>query len=243
MLRQLLLLSTSGIKLYSKVFIGDETKQLSGLITAMLDFCEKKTGLPMSYVEMSKIGVAIAKDSKRKLICCLIIDKQDGREFGRLIAQMMLEEFLRMYPNARHTDDFTGFNTKISEVIWGSIHPILDSLIEQHRGVQLALLTSGDSIKHATHQIDKLGLLANLQALLRVATNIMASQNDQPLSMEIKGVKNRIIISRIERTTFIVACRNSVDERLTNLQVEATAQLLKTVLVIGSNIQDVWKIR
>eukprot|EP00954_Amorphochlora_amoebiformis_P029770 1393645-Amorphochlora_amoeboformis.AAC.2 len=71
----------------------------------------------------------------------------------------------------------------------------------------------------------------------------MASQNDVPQSMEIKGAKNRVIISRIERTTFIVACRNSIDERRTNLQVEATAQLLKTVLVIGSNIQDVWKIR
>uniref|UniRef100_A0A6V3TZI3 Uncharacterized protein n=1 Tax=Lotharella globosa TaxID=91324 RepID=A0A6V3TZI3_9EUKA len=243
MLRQLLVFSTSGMKFYSKVFIGDEKKQLSGLITAMLDFCEKKTGLPMSYVEMAKIGVAIARDNNRRLICCLIIDKQDGREFGRLIAQMMLDEFSRMYPAARPSDDFSAFNTKISEVIWASIHPILDSLIDQHKGVQLALLTSGDSIKHATHQIDKLGLLANLQALLRVATNIMASQNDLPLSMEIKGLKNRVIISRIERTTFIVACRNSIDERDTNLKVEATAQLLKTVLVIGSNIQDVWKIR
>eukprot|EP00468_Gymnochlora_sp_CCMP2014_P004574 CAMPEP_0167760432 /NCGR_PEP_ID=MMETSP0110_2-20121227/11586_1 /TAXON_ID=629695 /ORGANISM="Gymnochlora sp., Strain CCMP2014" /LENGTH=192 /DNA_ID=CAMNT_0007646949 /DNA_START=269 /DNA_END=847 /DNA_ORIENTATION=- len=192
---------------------------------------------------MNRIGVAIAKDAGRKLICCLIIDKQDGREFGRLIAQMMLDEFVKMYPSARHTDDFSGFNTKISEVIWSSIHPILDNLIEKHRGVQLALLIVGDSIKHATHQIDKLGLLANLQALLRVATNIMASQNDLPLSMEIKGHRNRVIISRIERTTFIVACRNSIDERLTNVQVEETAQLIRTVLVIGSNIKDVWKIR
>ncbi len=243
MLRQLLILSASGVKLYSKLFIGEETKQLSGLISTMLVFCEKKTGLPISYVELSRIGVAIAKDDKRKVICCLIIDKEDGREFGKLIAQMMLDEFLKMHPSARHTDDFSNFNYKISEVIWSSIHPILDNLIDQNRGVQLALLTSGDEIKHATHQIDKWGLLANLQALLRVATNIMASQNDLPLSMEIKGVKNRIILSRFERTTFIVACRNNIDERLTNVKVEEAAQLLKTVLVIGSNIRDVWKIR
>eukprot|EP00954_Amorphochlora_amoebiformis_P029771 1393645-Amorphochlora_amoeboformis.AAC.3 len=129
----------------------------------MLDFCEKKTGLPMSYVEMNKVGVAIAKDSRRKLICCLIIDKEDGREFGRLVAQMMLDEvsspvyapighFLKMYPNPRHTDDFSGFNTKISEVIWGSIHPILDTLIEKHRGVQVSrvIITTARCVKTNT---------------------------------------------------------------------------------------------
>ena len=121
--------------------------------------------------------------------------------------------------------------------------PVLDMLVQSHYGVVRAMLTSRDSIKHSTSPVDRLGLLANLQALLRVATNVMATQNDYPLSLEIRGRRDRMILHRWKQTTLIVVAKNSVDEAEISQKVRKTAALLRTVLVTGSNLQDSWSIR
>jgi len=150
------------------------------------------------------------------------------------------DQFVGMYPNARENDDFDEFNTRLPEIIFSSIQPVLDGLLD-HKRIQMALLTNrnGDSLKYSTHEVDKLRLLANLQAYLRVATDIMAGPDDRPMKMDIKGAKNRLVLSRITGATLIVACDNSetVEENLeTDEEVQHAEKLLSTVLNTAAHI-------
>lgn len=67
--------------------------------------------------------------------------------------------------------DFSGFNHKISDAIRSAIRPALDALTGV-RGVQTALLVSGDTMLCATQDVDKVGVVANLEALFGIASDI-----------------------------------------------------------------------
>ena len=85
--------------------------------------------------------------------------------------------------------------------------------------------------------------MANLQALLRVATNVIATQNDYPLVLELRGTRHRILLHRWKQTTLIVMAKNSIAEAQVSAKVREAAELLRTVLITGSNLQDSWGIR
>jgi hypothetical protein len=54
MLHSILVISTSGIVLFHKEFThgGSKSKQIGGIITAMMKFSVTKTGLPVAYIQM-----------------------------------------------------------------------------------------------------------------------------------------------------------------------------------------------
>jgi len=246
MLRNLIIISSSGIVLFSKEFIRAVAKprMIGGLITAMLDFSEQRTGLPVSFIDLSTVGVAVCSNPACKVICALFYDIEDGHEFGKLIASEILHSFVSTYANdgkidPNEQDEFAAFNYKISETIRNAVKPVLDNL-HQQRGITLALLTSGDAITHSTLDVDKIGVLANIQALLNVSGEIMNAKNDSLSRIVLKGDRTSVMLIRIERTSLVVVCKNSVKQEIIDTEINKAVSLLHKVIVVASNLQDVW---
>jgi len=241
MLRNLLVVSTSGIVLFEKSFVkAKQPGQLGGVISAMLEFSQLRTGLPVSYIELSNVGCAISTNSGAKIICALFHDVKDGAEFGRLICGEILSTFIQNYSSKfplegklNIQEQFSDFNSKIAEIIRNSVKPVLDRL-RVKRGIVNCLLTSGDSLHYSTDEVDKLGVLANHQALVGYAHEIMAVQSDLPLQITLTSKDTSLVLHRIERASLVVVYHKGVDCRP---DIEHTAQLLKKVLVMASNLQ------
>lgn len=51
-------------------------------------------------------------------------------------------------------------------------HMIYASTVQAHRGITKALLVSGDLVTSSAAELDQLGVLANLQALISLATDV-----------------------------------------------------------------------
>lgn len=88
MLRNLLIVSSSGIVLFAKDFTSalSQPRLLGGLITAMLKASVIRTGYPVSLIEFDNVAVAIQSDSKCKVSCSLFYDKEDViRDNGRCV--------------------------------------------------------------------------------------------------------------------------------------------------------------
>jgi len=83
-------------------------------------------------------------------------------------------------------------------------------------------------------EVDKLGVLANHQALVGCAHEIMAVQSDLPLQIVLTSKETSLVLHRIERASLVVVYHKSSDCRA---DIEHTAQLLKKVLVMASNLQ------
>jgi len=245
MLRNVLLISSSGIVLFSKEFIKAVTQpgMIGGLVAAMLDFSTQRVGIPVSYIALSTVGVSIQTNVNARVTCALFHDINDGQDFGKLIATEILNAFISMYsaqleektPNA--VDSYSDFHLKITEVIRNSVRPVLESLAEQ-RGIDLCVLTSGDSVMHATGDIDKLGVLANHQALWGSATDIMASKNDVVSGITLKGLQTTTVLKRLERSSLIVMYSNNVNSGVCDNEISKAARLLGRILNMLSNLQD-----
>jgi hypothetical protein len=214
--------------------------QLGGILTAMLKFSIQRTGLPVSYIELESTGVAICGSDR--LTCVVFHDSSDGAEFGRLMAQELLFSFTNSYSSelqdskVNSPDLFSEFNGKIASIIRNSTRPVIDALADQ-KGISLVLLTTSDHIVHSTSEVDNLAVLANHQALLNVATDLMAAQNDVPLSLTLKARKTTLFVQRIERATLVVVYKNSVDIAALQKEIDKTAHLLRKVLVMASNLK------
>lgn len=99
----------------------------------------------------------------------------------------MLQEFSSdLVHFGRNLKDFHGFHNKIADVIRNSIYPVLVQcnlieiarlfvymLVQGNRGILKALLVGENgSIVSPSSEIDQLGVLANLQALTGLCTDI-----------------------------------------------------------------------
>jgi hypothetical protein len=245
MLHTVIFISSSGIVLFEKEFINGILKpgQLGGIITAMLKFSIQRTGFPVSYIELSNVSVAIESDDKGRVTCAVFHDSSDGAEFGKLMAKELLFGFVSNYiqelsqeSKINSPDLFDDFNGKIAGLIRSATRPVLDSLAEI-RGINLVLLNTADQLTYSTVEVDKLAVLANHQALLNVAQDLMAAQNDIPLAITLKSRRTTLFLQRIERSTMVVVYKNSVDANQTQKEIERTAQLLRKVLVMASNLK------
>jgi len=244
MLRNVIIMTSSGIVLFSKEFVSAVGKPslIGGIITAMLDFSEQKTGLPVAYIELKNVCLAVSCDATHKVSCALFCDVSDGAEFSQIVCKELLDCFVETYATQleqkqqSNVDVYADFYVKIADVIRGAVRPVLDQFQLSQRGIQQALVISGDTIIHSTTDVDKLSVLANHQALLALGSETMASKNDVANAVELKGDTTTVSIQRIERASFVVVYRNNVPS--CRAEIAKTALLLKQVLVTASNLQD-----
>eukprot|EP00455_Lapot_gusevi_P041811 TRINITY_DN4890_c0_g5_i1.p1 TRINITY_DN4890_c0_g5~~TRINITY_DN4890_c0_g5_i1.p1 ORF type:complete len:250 (+),score=51.87 TRINITY_DN4890_c0_g5_i1:139-888(+) len=246
MLRNLIVISSSGIVLFSKEFLNSiaQPRLIGGLVTAMLDVSINRTGLPVAYIELSNVAIAVVSNIEAKVTCAVFLDRDDGCSFAKLITRELLYAFIQQFSTVLEKGvlslaDFSGFNAKITEVIRNSVRPVLDHL-QQQRGIQMALLVSGDTIIHSTAEVDKVGVLANLQALLGLATDLMYLKNDVPLSITMHSRRSRLVIRKVERSILVVVCKTSANQKKCDEVISKAARLTQRILILVSNLQDVW---
>jgi len=96
---------------------------------------------------------------------------------------------------------------------------------------------------HSTNEVDKLGVLANHQALLGCSTDIMNAKNDVPLSVTMKGDRTTTVLRRIERHSLVVVYSNAANIASCDSEIDKAAKLLSRVLNMLSNIQDMIHVR
>lgn len=244
MLRNVIIVTTSGIVIFSKEFIKSDIKPslLGAIVTAMVDFSIQRTGMAVSYIEMSSLGVAVSYNTVAKVIC--IVDVEDGPEFTKLIAGEILVAFSSTFMNQLEErinlfDKFSPFNSKIGEVIRQSVRPVLENLSNQ-KGILLALLTSGsgDSVIYSVQDVDKISILAPHSRLLDLANDIMGNQSDAPASIEMRNEKTTLCLFRIIRSSFIVVFKNNVNSKGESCKrgIDEAAVLIRKLLVMASNL-------
>ena len=183
----------------------------------MVEFSTQTTGLPVQYIELTNgrfnrmqhafnmllfpvVAVTIVSNDLAKVFCALICDREDGYDFGKLIATQALLAFISQYstdlgkvgPNLR---DFRGFENKIPEILRNAVKPVLfrcktqtpkatrvnscvlHVLVQEDPGVVKCILMTEDSTIHSTAAIDQLDAISNLQGLLGSAAEISELQN------------------------------------------------------------------
>ncbi|OQR97496.1 hypothetical protein THRCLA_06929 [Thraustotheca clavata] len=215
MIRNVLLMATSGLVLFSKEFANAiaQPRLIGSLLTAMVEFSIKTTGVPVSFMEFTTVAVSIVTNENAKVFCAMFYDVADGPKFGAFIATEFLKAFIEEYArdlgNLGHNlRDFHGFHYKISQVIRDSIKPIL-AMLQQERGIQKAILVTEDSVTHTTSEVDQLGVLVNLQSLRNLASNMMAFVGDNAHSVTIQAARNcSIQVSSIETNATLVVAYN-----------------------------------
>jgi hypothetical protein len=70
---------------------------VGSLLTAMLEFSLVTAGMPVSYIELSGLGVTIVGSEATKVFCALFQDREDGADFGKLLATEILNAFQDEY--------------------------------------------------------------------------------------------------------------------------------------------------
>jgi hypothetical protein len=278
MIRNVVIMSTSGIVLFTKEFAqGVEHPRLVGsLLTAMLDFSTRLTSAPITYIELTHVAVSIVgvslagaaggsaaapggsgggggsgSGSEARLYCALVHDRDDGAEFGRLIAQQVLHAFVETYGGGgagggpsklagglgHNLKDFDGFHFKIAEVLRNAVKPVL-ALLQQQRGVQAALLVTDEKVAHAVGgDVDQLGLVANLQAVLSVASDLMAAVGDSPQELWLdvsRTARVLVFCMPAERATLVLQCRKAVPHARSEAAIASALHLLRRVCRLGA---------
>lgn len=244
MLRNLIIVSHAGLVLYSKEFVRGvgNPNMVGGLIVAMSTFSQQRTGLPASYIELSSVSVSICESTTHKVRCALFYDSSEGQDFGAVIARELLQEFIGTYGQQgkiSNLTDFSGFNVKVSETIRNSVRPVLEDL-QLERGINMCMLTSGEQIVHATDEVDRISVLANVQALMGMAQDVMAQKQDVPQQMTFRGARTTIHLVRLRESNLVVVSKNSISPELCQRSIDKAAKLLLKVISMASNLQDSW---
>ncbi|GBG31107.1 Hypothetical Protein FCC1311_073282 [Hondaea fermentalgiana] len=219
MLRNVLVISSSGLLLFSKEFVNaaEQPRLLGSVITAMLEKAKQTTGLQLSYMEFSKLAITIVGNEPKTVFCVLFHDCDDGEEFGKLLATEILGAFLNNYRNdlksiGLNQNAFQDFQFQLSSVIQDTGRPVLDEL-KRNRAVVLALLVKedprvGDScISYSTGEVDQFGVLANLKPLISAATDIMSLRQDSANAVWLESTPtraSRLLVQKVVVGTYLV---------------------------------------
>ena len=105
MLRNVLIIATtSGLPLFSKEFLNAvaQPRLIGSLLTAIMEWAVRTTGMPVTYIELSNVAVTIVKDETAGICCALFHDRSDGPAFGKLVASQILYAFLDQRPASAH---------------------------------------------------------------------------------------------------------------------------------------------
>eukprot|EP00457_Paulinella_chromatophora_P009860 gb/GEZN01009938.1/.p1 GENE.gb/GEZN01009938.1/~~gb/GEZN01009938.1/.p1 ORF type:complete len:384 (+),score=40.98 gb/GEZN01009938.1/:113-1264(+) len=222
MLQDIILTTTSGLLLFSKSFLkGKLPTQLAGLVTAMVEFSTRRAGLPVSYIELSNTAVAITTDPVAKVTCAVFHHSEDGPSVGGLLAQELLQAFVESYSRRfpieakmAVEEGFREFGYKITEVIKNAVGPVLNKL-RARKEVQQCLLIIGDSLQYATDPVDKLGLLANHEALTAASHELLLRKQDAAAQCYLVSRDSTTMVHRYaaHRASLIVKYRSRFPQR------------------------------
>lgn len=180
MLRNIIIMATSGLVLFSKEFVNGiaQPRLVGSLITAIIEFGQQTTGMGVTFIELSNVSISIITNEPAKIFCALFYDREDGLEFGRLLCGEILDAFTQEYSAeftqfGRNLKDFYGFHKKIPNIIKLSVKPIIQQLAQCHESVEKVVLVSDkELVDMSGTRVDQLSVLANLNSLIDLCTNL-----------------------------------------------------------------------
>eukprot|EP00752_Nemacystus_decipiens_P006490 g5843.t1 len=238
MIRNVLVMK-SGLVLFSREFANtvQQPRLLGSLLTAMVEFSKVAAGMQVAYVELTGVAVTLVGNEATNTFCALFHDREDGATFGRLIASEMLNAFLEEHAkdisreaSSLNLKDFRGFMYRIPGIARKSVQPVLGKLVHV-KGILRCALVTETSETFQTAEIDQLGLLANLQALISLSTDIMAQAGNGCVSMSLESSSNsRILIWRIDVWTLVVAVHKSANRNRYQKHIDEAVGVLHKVL-------------
>jgi hypothetical protein len=178
-----------------------------------------------------------------------------GAEFGRLIANQILRSFIESYPEAdfthvRDISQFSSFNNKLVEAISQTARSILQQRIlscnpytfnpihhftvKNSRGISNALLILDDGNTHSTSSglDDQLGIVANLQAMLAFANDIMLSKEDRPRLITLDMMRQTVLVHRIGPSSLVCVCRKNRDPATYRDKIATAVSLLEKLFQV-----------
>lgn len=182
-----------------------QSKQIGGVITAMLKFSMQKTGLPVSYIQLANVGVSIASSADARCTCAVFHDPDDGSDFGKLLSRELLYSFTQTYSielmsGARgpsgsgagasssssgaqgggvyDMDHFAEFQSKIALIIRNAVKPLLDQC-KGKREVKRAKPPSSDPRSAVLMQLSLCRCVFSVQEQRGIALVLLSSSSSE----------------------------------------------------------------
>jgi hypothetical protein len=249
MLKNVIIMTGAGVVIFEKVWVDSESVQtekgrlLGSLITTMLEFSRQSTGLIVSYLEFSEVAISIVDDSKTKLICTLFHEKEDGADFGQMIATQILRSFIENFSEVSFTGTlnvktFSGFTSKLFDAIQNSIRSIVQNL-QTTRGITTALVVYDDGTAVMPPQLqeeDQLGIIANLQPLITFSTDIISSKKDRPECIHLEMERHIVFINKVSDISLVSICKKSIKYTTYMPAIQKALIMLDKVLVLSRSL-------
>ncbi|KAL7683643.1 hypothetical protein Plhal304r1_c040g0118131 [Plasmopara halstedii] len=246
MLRNVLIMASSGIVLFSKEYANAvaQPRLVGSLITAMLEFSNKASGAPVSYIQMSSVAVTMITNDKHKVFCAMFHDTTDGASYSAFVAQELLTAFIAQHGDelgnmGHNLRDFHRFQYRILSVIRDSVKPVVRKLQKQ-RGILKAMLVVDGAVTCATGDVDPIGVLANLQALVNSSIDMMSFSGDDVSSMTIQSGRNSCIqVSVVEGTdALIVVHKKGAQTSKNTAAIDECVRALRHVCALARTLQQ-----
>lgn len=180
MIRNVIIMASSGLVLYSKEFNNSvaQPRLIGSLLTAMIEFGHQTTGMSVAFIDLSNISIAISNNESSKIFCCLFYDRNDGKLFGKLICSEVLNAFIQDYSAGLsqlgfNLKDYKGFHKRMLTVIYYAVRPIITHL-EGVAGIRKALLVRHMEIidSQRDEEVNEFAILADIPALLDLANEL-----------------------------------------------------------------------
>jgi len=248
MLRFVIITTGTGTLLFERVWVRNahtegKGNMLASLLTTMEEFSKQSTGLLVTYIEFGTGAITLVSDEKTMLRCILFHDKNEGAEFARLIANQILRSFIELYSDAdfSHTlsvAKFNSFSNKVVEAMGQSAKTVLQQ-VKNIRGISNALLLYDDGISlSAGSADDELGIVANLQAMITFASDIMLAKEDRPRIITLEMARQTVLVHRVAHSASLVCvCRKNKDSSVYKSKIIGAVQLLEKVFLLSANLQ------
>ncbi len=107
-------------------------------------------------------------------------------------------------------------------------------LVKNSRGISNALLISDDGNAHSTgHALDdQLGIVANLQAMLAFANDVMLSKEDRPRLISLEMMRQTVLVHRIGQSSLVCVCRKNRDPATYRDKIATAVLLLEKLFLL-----------
>jgi len=245
MLRNILIISQSGIVIFNKNFskATHKEKLIGPLIAAITELAKSSAGLPLSYIEMQSVSVSIATDDKTGTMCVVFHDLEGKNtlEFGKIITKELLQKFVELYAEELgkvQLNVFNGFQSKIAEIIRFSIRPILTQLAYNHKGAIVNATFVSDEQTFETGNIDHISFKANLKAVQSFCNEVISEKHDNTRYIYLEGATTRLHIYNLEslNATVVVVTLKQYNMKLCLHAIEHSIDMVEKVLRLANNL-------